>query len=210
MCFVCAVRTGTVPDGQSRASLGDLPRLYTIAFVRREPDGTRRRSHLRVYLPPDGRGELEPQETEDERASILALNEAAQIIANVTADAFMYATPLVPVVALFDRLLRDGHTWDARPWHSAIDVRTEVGARLGLPVDQRHLPDIAARAGLDLAEFFDGGEAAGCRTRRTAEVWERLFDASRPPSALSAPGTPVQPSAAARSPAAPGPGCGLA
>lgn len=168
LCFVCTATTGLIPPWH----LGGR-RIWEIALIRREPDGTERTSHVFIRradvnmraVPEDqlkqaldaGRyHERYPEAAGLPMDEVYSGEQAAQIVAAVTEGTYLIGIHPGFHAKSFDHLLHTYGLWNRAdpPWHRyLVDVRTEVGGALGLPLHRRTFRDLAAALGVDLDRY---------------------------------------------------------
>lgn len=168
LCFVCTATTDVVPPWH----LGGR-RIWEIALIRRELDGTERTSHVFIRradvnmraVPEDrlkraldaGRyHERYPEAAGLPMDEVYSGEQAAQIVAAVTEGTYLIGINPDFHAKSFDHLLHTYGLWNRvePPWHRhLVDVRTEVGAALGLPLHRRTFRDLATALGVDLDRY---------------------------------------------------------
>lgn len=147
--------------------LPGVPRLRAVGLIRRGLDGTRRARYVRIHTAAEV-DELTPVGVS------LPGPQVAQVVAAETRDAYMVSYG--STAATLRHLLVD-HGYPPA-WHAEIDVQTEVGATLRLPLNRRTLGDLADRLHIDLDDYRDRddhalavaglGETLYVRARRAA------------------------------------------
>lgn len=168
LCFVCTATTGVI----SPWLLGGR-RIWEIALIRRELDGTERISHvfirradvsmravpeeqLKQALDAGRYHERYPEAAGLPMDKVYSGEQAAQIVAAVTRDTYLIGIDPAFHARSFAHLLHTYALWDRvnPPWHRhLVDVRTEVGSALGLPLQRRTFRDLAAALDVDLARY---------------------------------------------------------
>ena len=168
LCFAHTATTGLVspwlPGGR---------RIWEIGLIRREFDGTERtsrgvirradvnmgyspREQLKEALDAGRYHERHPEMAGLPMDEVYTGEQAAQIVAAVTQDTHLVAIDPGFHAKSFDHLLHTYGLWNRGnpPWHRhVVDVRTEIGGALGLPLNRRTFRDLAAALDLDLTPY---------------------------------------------------------
>lgn len=168
LCFVGTATTGTIPPWFAGGR-----RIWEIGLIRREFDGTERTSHLfirradvtmrdvpeehlRRSLDAAGYHRRYPEAAGLPMDKVYSGEQAAQIVAAVTQGTYLVGLNAERHATSFTHLLHTYGLWhgDKAPWHGLpVDVTTEAGGALGLPLHRREAGDLAAALGVDLGPY---------------------------------------------------------
>lgn len=186
LCFVGTATTCATPPW-----LPGGRRIWEIGLIRRELDGTERTSHVFIRRADVSMRNVPREHLERALAAgdydkrypeaaglpmddVYTGEQAARIVAAVTEDTYLVAVNPDFHAKSFIHLLHTYGLWNRMnpPWHRHIvDVRTEIGGALGLPLNRRRVSDLAAAIGVDLDGYVEH-QALG-----DAAIARDLFDA---------------------------------
>lgn len=147
------------------------PRVRALRMIRRELDGVRWTRTIRIVTGLEDLYGPAAAGRPGDRAVRLPAEQAALVAATMTRGTYMIGLGTDQLTGAVQALLHACGI--AAPWHTAIDVRHEVGATLRVALNRRTTAQLAALLGVEIDPFADRGGLDD------AEIAETLFDAAR-------------------------------